>query len=49
MKISNYIIYYKYVLQRDQQGLKLLAANGSKIFLKYENFVCVSVGTRYKL
>jgi hypothetical protein len=37
------------VLQRDQQGLKLLAANDSKIFLKYENFVCVSVGTRYKL
>jgi hypothetical protein len=36
-------------VQRDQQGLKLLAANDSKIFLKYENFVCVSVGTRYKL
>jgi hypothetical protein len=36
-------------LQRDQQGLKLLAANDSKIFPKYEFFLCVSVGTRCKL
>jgi hypothetical protein len=37
------------IIQRDQQGLKLLAANDSKIFPKYENFLCVSVGTRFKL
>jgi hypothetical protein len=37
------------ILQRDQQGLKLLAANDSKIFPKYENFLGVSVGTRCKL
>jgi hypothetical protein len=36
-------------IQRDQQGLKLLAANDSKIFPKYENFLGVSVGTRCKL
>jgi hypothetical protein len=36
-------------IQRDQQGLKLLAANDSKIFPKYEIFLCVSVGTRCKL
>jgi hypothetical protein len=39
----------KIILQRDQQGLKLLAANDSKIFPNYENFLCVSVGTRCKL
>jgi hypothetical protein len=37
------------VVQCDQQGLKLLAANDSKIFPKYEIFLCVSVGTRCKL
>jgi hypothetical protein len=37
------------VVQRDQQGLKLLAANDSKILPKYEIFLCVSVGTRCKL
>jgi hypothetical protein len=31
------------LIQREQQGLKLLAANDSKIFPKYENFLCVSV------
>jgi hypothetical protein len=36
-------------VQRDQQGLKLLAANDSKIFPKYEIFLCVSIGTRCKL
>jgi hypothetical protein len=36
-------------VQRDQQGLKLLAANDSKIFPKYEIFLCVSVGTRCKM
>jgi hypothetical protein len=37
------------IVQRDQQGLKLLAANDGKIFPKYENFLCVSVGTRCNL
>jgi hypothetical protein len=38
-----------YDIQRDQQGLKLLAVNDSKIFPKYENFLGVSVGTRCML
>jgi hypothetical protein len=42
-------LHVRKVLQRDQQGLKLLAANDSKIFPKYENFLGVSVGTRCKL
>jgi hypothetical protein len=33
------------IIQRDQQGLKLLAANDSKVFPKYEIFLGVSVGT----
>jgi hypothetical protein len=36
-------------IQRDQQELKLLAANDRKIFPKYEIFLCVSVGTRCNL
>jgi hypothetical protein len=47
-----YLFNYENIViftQRDQQGLKLLAANDSKIFPKYENFLGVSVGTRCKL
>jgi hypothetical protein len=35
-------------IQRDQQRLKLLAANDSRIFPKYEHFLGVSVGPRCK-
>jgi hypothetical protein len=44
-----YFFFFRHFVQRDQQGLKLLAANDSKIFPKYEIFLCVSVGTRCKL
>jgi hypothetical protein len=44
-----YKVHEIQIVQRDQQGLKLLAANDSKIFPKYESFLCVSVGTRCKL
>jgi hypothetical protein len=37
------------IVQRDQQGLKLLAAKDSKIFPKYKKNLCVSVGIRCKL
>jgi hypothetical protein len=47
--VEKKLLLFLLFLQRDQQGLKLLAANDSKIFPKYENFLGVSVGTRCKL